>query len=106
MTDANIHQQVLARAIKDASFRQAFVSNPKETLAKEYNVHFDESVTIRVLEDTSSTHTIVLPAQEAAVQELSDTDLEAVAGGLARRTNPSCDYCITDYPGNCSNYCF
>jgi hypothetical protein len=103
MADQNIHQQVLARVIKDQAFRQALVNNPKAVLAKEYNVQFPDDVTIRIMEDTPTTHTFVLPVQETAVQELSDAELEAVAGGLPPRTNPSCDYCITDYPNKCSN---
>jgi c-di-GMP-related signal transduction protein len=94
MINSTIHQQVLARAIKDAAFRQAFVNNPKETLAKEYNVHFPDSVAIRVLEDTSTTFTLVLPSQETAMQELSDAELEAVAG--ARAPIIASDICWTD----------
>jgi hypothetical protein len=90
MTDSPIQPHILARAIKDAAFRQAFASNPRETLAKEYNVHFPESVTIRVLEDTPTLYNIVLPPQEAAMQELSDTDLEAVAGGVPAPTFHAC----------------
>jgi hypothetical protein len=82
MNYQTIQQQALARAIKDKAFRQALVSDPKAALAREFNVHFPDSVTIRVLEDTPTTHTIVLPPQEAAVQELSDAELEAVAGGM------------------------
>ena len=103
MTTQNLREQVLARAIKDASFRQAFVSNPKEVLAREFNMHFSDSVTIRVVEDTPTTHTIVLPAKEASVQELSDTDLEMAAGGLRAdftKDYPPQYYC-TGYTGIC-----
>ncbi len=93
MTNSNIKQQVRARAIKDAAFRQALLSNPRAVLAKEYNIHLPENVTIRVLEDTPTLHTIVLPAQEATIQELSDVELEAVAGAAIPETNwrLSCD---------------
>ena len=88
MTDSMINQQVLARAIKDAAFRQALLSDPKAVLAKEYNIHLPENVTIRVLEETSSTLTLVLPPQETMTQELSDADLEAVAGGWSAARAP------------------
>jgi hypothetical protein len=91
MTDANINQQVLARAIKDAAFRQELLSNPKTVLAREFNVQVAESVTIRVLEDTSTTFTLVLPSQETGTLELSDTDLESVAGGLPAPTFHACN---------------
>jgi hypothetical protein len=49
-------------------------------LAREFNVQVDAGVTIRVLEDTATMLTLVLPPQEAAMRELSDADLMAVAG--------------------------
>ncbi|HEY7126724.1 MAG TPA: NHLP leader peptide family RiPP precursor [Ktedonobacterales bacterium] len=91
MTDSNIHQQVLARAIKDAAFRQELLSNPKAVLAREFNVQMAENMTIRVLEDTSTTFTLVLPPQETATLELSDMDLEAVAGGVPGPTYNGCN---------------
>lgn len=95
MINTNIPRQVVARAIKDATFRRAFMNNPKESLAKEYDIHFPEAVTIRVLEDTPTLHTIVLPPQEATTQELSDADLEAVAGRAPSETNFLCSLICT-----------
>lgn len=80
MTDSTIKQQVLARAIKDAAFRQELLGNPRAALAREFKMNLPEAAIIRVLEDTPTTFTLVLPPQEAAVLELSDADLEAVAG--------------------------
>ncbi len=95
MTDSTINQQVLARAIKDTTFRTALVSDPKGALAKEYNVRFPEAMTIQVLEETATTFTLVLPPQETTTQELSDADLEAVAGAQGGNTT-SCTN-----PANC-----
>ncbi|HEY7126722.1 MAG TPA: NHLP leader peptide family RiPP precursor [Ktedonobacterales bacterium] len=86
MTNSTIQQQVLARAIKDASFRQELLRNPKAVLAREFNFHVSDNMTIRVLEDSATLHTIVLPAQEAVTQELSDVELELVAGGMPPAT--------------------
>ena len=80
MSDSNVKEQVLARAIKDAAFRQALISDPKAVLAREYQVQIADSVTVRVVEDTSTLHTLVLPPLETAMQELTDADLEVVAG--------------------------
>jgi hypothetical protein len=90
MIDSTVLQQVLARASKDVAFRQELLSHPKATLAKEGHVQFPESVTIRMLEDTPTLHTIVLPAEVAAVQELSDAELEAVAGASATTSRAPC----------------
>jgi hypothetical protein len=82
MIDSTIQQQVVARTIKDVAFRRDILSTPKATLAKEYHIHFPESVTIRVLEDTPTLHTLVLPPQEVVMQELTDAELEEVAGAI------------------------
>lgn len=82
MSEGIVQEQLMARAIKDAAFRQALLINPRVVLAEEYHVHIPENVTIRVIEEAPNTLTLVLPSTEAAVQELSDSDLEAVAGGL------------------------
>lgn len=95
MLNANINQQVLARAIKDAAFRQALLSNPKAVLAREFNIHFPESVIIRMLEDTPTAQTIVLPPQEAGVFELSDAELEAVAGASMPVSGSAAANCVT-----------
>ena len=76
MIDQTLSQRVLARAIKDASFRQKLMSAPKDVLAREFNLALDEAITIRVVEDTPNTLTLVLPPQEVSFQELTDTDLE------------------------------
>ncbi len=95
MTNININQQVLARASKDAAFRQALLSNPKAALAREFNIHFPDSVTVRALEDTSATFTLVLPPQEAGMFELSDAELEAVAGASMPVSGSAAANCVT-----------
>jgi hypothetical protein len=53
-------------------------------LAREYNVHLPEMVSIRVIEDTTETLTIALPPKQESLQELSDAELEGVSGGWIR----------------------
>ena len=76
-----VQEQVLERAIKDERFRQDILNNPRAVLAREYNVHLPETVSVRVVEDTADTLTIALPPKQETVQELSDAELEAVSGG-------------------------
>jgi hypothetical protein len=81
MSQSTVQEQVIARAMKDPAFRQALAGNPKDTLAREYDFHLSEHVTIRVLDEAPNTFTLVLPPVEHAVLELTDADLEAVSGG-------------------------
>ncbi len=81
MTQLTVMDELMARSIKDPAFRQEVQNNPREVLANEYNVHLPADVTVHVFTEAPNTLTIVLPPQAEAVQELADSDLEAVAGG-------------------------
>src|ERR1051326_2514755 len=82
MTERTIQEQVLERALKDEAFRKALLTNPRAVLARDYHIQVPETVGIRVVEDTAETLTIVLPPRQEALQELSDAELEAAAGGF------------------------
>src|SRR5690242_12997313 len=64
MTHETVQEQVIARGMKDSAFRQALLNNPRAVLAREYHVHLHDHLTVRVLEDTPHTFTLVLPARE------------------------------------------
>jgi hypothetical protein len=84
MTEQNIiQQQLVARAMKDEAFRERLLSSPKETLERELGIMVPTGVTIQVHQDTPSMLHLVLPTKQSSgeMQELSDAELEQVAGG-------------------------
>jgi len=94
MTQGTVREQIMIRAFKDAAFRQEVRNNPRAVLARDYQLQIPETVSIRVIEDTEETFTLVLPPSQASVQELSDAELEAVAGGLPITTVTFNAHCI------------
>ena len=76
--------RVIAKAWKDPKFRKALIRDPRSVLAKEFGVDIPADISIKVVEETADSLYLVLPATPAGVKgELSDLDLEFVAGGKA-----------------------
>jgi hypothetical protein len=58
------------------------LANPKAVIQREFGLAVPASVEIRVVEETPTSAYLVLPAAPVgAGQELSEQELEAVAGG-------------------------
>ncbi|MGI3783234.1 MAG: NHLP leader peptide family RiPP precursor [Janthinobacterium lividum] len=73
--------QLVARALKDDSFRQQLLDDPKNVLQKELGTTLPGDVQVNVVEEQPNSFYLVLPPKEASSAELSDADLEPVAGG-------------------------
>lgn len=71
--------KTIERAWSDPAFKAKLLSNPKDAAA-EMGVKVPAAVDIKVWENTGNVEHMVLP-MNPAVTELSDADLEAVAGG-------------------------
>jgi hypothetical protein len=71
--------QVIAKAWADDNFKKKLLSNPASVLKAE-GVELPAGMRIQAVEDTQSVHHLVIPARP---MELSDDDLEKVAGGMA-----------------------
>jgi len=76
-------QQLLSRVLGDPTTRTALRERPKATLESIYGVQLPENTDIRVLEEKIGSHYVVLPPEGLGVggEELSDAQLETVAGG-------------------------
>lgn len=74
-------KSLVDRAMTDDAFRKEFVSNPEGVIEKETGQKIPAGLHIRVFEETPTTVCIVVPAKFS--EELSDAQLENVAGGAA-----------------------
>jgi hypothetical protein len=89
---AQLQGQVLERASRDQEFRSQLLENPKGALEQAFDVQIPEFIEVEVVEESPSKIYLVLPpATKEAGQELSDRDLEAVAGGWTEVT--ACTQC-------------
>jgi len=80
---AEIERRLIERSLQDESFHQELLADPKAALEQELGIRLPEDVQVRAVEETADTIYLVLPSASPSGEggELSDRQLEAVAGG-------------------------
>ena len=82
-----LEAQLIDRAMKDATFRQELLRDPKGVFARELNIPIPEHITVQVVEESPTHVYLVLPqGPVSAGAELADAELEEFAGGYTRPT--------------------
>jgi hypothetical protein len=79
MTLKEMEGAISAQAMKDESFRQEFLSNPKGAIEKYSGQALPADLKVQAHENSEKELHFVLPPKVSS--ELSDEDLEKVAGG-------------------------
>ena len=83
-TRQQLEAQLIDRAMKDETFRQELLRDPKDVVTRELGIQMPENIDVQVLQESPSTFYLVLPpSAQRAGAELSDEELEAVAGGAS-----------------------
>jgi hypothetical protein len=77
----DLEAKIIKHTWDDPAFREKFIADPKGTIAKYTGISAADLPEIVVHEEAAGTWHIVLPAKPAEAQELSNADLEKVAGG-------------------------
>jgi hypothetical protein len=102
-----MERRLIEKSVQDEAFRQRLIEDPKEALEQELGARLPKELRIMVVEETQDTIYLVLPSTSMAGAEgveLSEQELESVAGGLASWN----DYCAgaTGDPndGACATY--
>ncbi len=92
MRNSQSREKIIAKAWKDPTFKKKLLTNSREAL-NEMGMNIPANVNVKVIEDTNSTYTFVLPVSPANAKNLSEAELETVAGGncppIAPQTLPA-----------------
>jgi Nitrile hydratase, alpha chain len=80
---AEMERRLIERSLEDEEFRQRLLDDPKGAIEQELGSRLPESIEVRVVEESADTIYLVLPSASPLGQgsELSDQELDAVAGG-------------------------
>jgi len=82
-TRQDFETEIIKKAWEDNNFRQELLDNPKAVLSKMYDITLPEDLTLEVHVESPTTMHLILPAKPSSDKdnELSDSDLDTVAGG-------------------------
>ena len=86
---AEMERRLVQRSIEDDAFRRRLIEDPKAAVEQELGTRLPEDVRVVAVEETAETIYLVLPSRSTEGQEageLSDRELEAVAGGWDAQT--------------------
>jgi hypothetical protein len=91
LSRAEMERRLVQRSSEDESFRQRLLEDPKAAMEEELGTRLPEEIQVRAVEESAETIYLVLPpATSSAGQqesgEISDRELEAVAGGWDAQT--------------------
>jgi len=89
-TRGQLSDKIAEQAQKNPKYYEMLKSNPRALMEKQLGTPIPATVNIKVLEETPDTYYIVLPAMAKEGAELSDADLEKVAGGGTVKGDAAC----------------
>ncbi|MBZ5587395.1 MAG: NHLP leader peptide family RiPP precursor [Acidobacteriia bacterium] len=96
LTRGQVNDLIAGFAVKDGEYRAALMRNPKKVLALQLNQELPDALKVVVVKDTADTlhlvmpyvpkegEHLVMPYVPKEGEELSDADLETVAGGKGK----------------------
>jgi Nitrile hydratase, alpha chain len=79
----DVREALVRTALKDESFRESLVANPKLAVEQTLGTKLPEDMEVVAVQDTDEKMFIVLPMQlPFETGDLSDAELEKIAGGF------------------------
>jgi len=83
MTRKDAEALIVGKAESDPEFRKELIEDPKAVIVRELGISLPQDFEVSVFEETDKRSYLVLPPLRAASGELSEGDLDQVAGGTA-----------------------
>ena len=98
---AEMERSIVQRSIEDEDFRQLLLEDPKAAVELELGSQLPEAVEVRLVQESQQSIYLVLPFAStfAEGEELSERDLEAVAGGAYATSGDAT--CAGDWSATC-----
>jgi hypothetical protein len=84
----DVIDELCRRTAVDPDFRQLALTRPKAAMAKVTTKPLPAGITYKFVDNSGSIRTIPLPEPMPETDELSDIDLEKIAGGNWTTTGP------------------
>ncbi|MDB6132023.1 MAG: hypothetical protein JWM59_266 [Verrucomicrobiales bacterium] len=81
LTRNEIEEIVIGNAARHPEYREALLKDPKKVIETQLNNRLPEGMEVKVVQETGDTIYLRLPHVITEGSELSDSDLEQVAGG-------------------------
>lgn len=94
-----IEDIVVTNATKHPQYREALLKNPKQVIETQLNNKLPDGLNVKVVEETGDTIYLRLPNVVTEGSELSDTDLEQVAGGKGESDSSTNNYNCNEAEG-------
>jgi hypothetical protein len=83
LTRKDIEAKIVALAWQDDDFRRKFVADPKGQFEARLGTKLPQSLRMTAHEENENSLHFVIPMKPQATAELSDEELEKVAGGIS-----------------------
>jgi hypothetical protein len=87
----HILEQVIKRSMEDPAYRALALSDANAAIAQLTSKALPAGFTVRFVDNSGASRTFVLPDPVPVNAELSDAELEQVAGGIFDRCGTSCN---------------
>lgn len=91
MTRGEMQDLLSKFAGESPEYRKALLDDPRSVVAQQFQIQIPGHVRLKVVEDSADTIHVVLPHAVESGAELSDADLEAVAGGHTIVKDAKCE---------------